>query len=85
MTQKAASGKMMKSYAKEMGSVLKKIVALVFEIGSGSIHTVVSLMGQDTTVQLRIFVLESEIWCLRTVVFLSVFRLVDVVANEEQP
>ena len=97
MAQKTASEKMIDLDAEEVVSAVKIIyldaevsvektmVALVFEIDVGGIHTAMTLMNQDTTVLLQIIVLGSEIRCLGTVVFPLVPRLVDVVTEEQQP
>ena len=64
---------------------MRTMVALVFEIDSGNIHTTMTSIRQDTMVQLRIIVLGSEIRCLGTIVFPLVLCFIDVVADEQQP
>ena len=64
-------------------SVEKTIVALVFEIDGGGIHTEIALIKQDTTVLLQIVVLGSEIRYLGSVIFFLVLRLVDIVFEDE--
>ena len=83
MIQKAAFEKMIDLDAEEVVFVVKTMVALLFEIDSSGIHTAVVLMSQDTTVQLQIDVLGSEIRCLGTVVFLLVSHLVDVITKKQ--
>ena len=83
MIQKAASERMIDLDAEV--SAEKTMVALVFEIDGGGIHTAMTLMNQDTTVLLQIVVLGSEIRCLETVVFPLVRCLIDVVIEDEYP
>ena len=85
MTEKSASEKMMDLDAKEVMSAVKTMIALVFEIDSGGIHTAMISMRQDTMVQHQIIVLGSKIRYLGTVVFPLVLCLVDVIADEQQP
>ena len=66
-------------------SAEKVMMALIFEIDGGSIYIAMVLINQDTMVLFQIVVLTSEIWCLRTVVFPLVPRLVDVVIKEQYP
>ena len=66
-------------------SIKKTMVALMFEINGGGIYTAKTLINQDTMMLLQIVVLEFEIRCLETVVFLLVPRFVDVVIKDEYP
>ena len=66
----------------EVVSVVKKMLVLVFEIDSSDIHMVVTLIRQNTTVQLWIVILRSEIRCFGTFVFPLVLCLIDIVVNE---
>ena len=59
------------------------MVPFLFKIDIGGIHMAVALMSQDRMVQLQIDVLRFEIWCLRTVVFLLISRLVDIITKEQ--
>ena len=97
MTQKAASERMMDLDVEEVVFAVKIIgldaemsadkamVALVFEIDGGGIYMAMVLMNQDTTLLFQIVVLASEIWCLGTVIFPLVLRLVNVVTEEQYP
>ena len=71
--------------AEEVMSAVKTMLALIFEIDSSGTHTAVTSMRQDTTVQIRIVMLGSEIRCHGIVVFPLVLCLEDIVANEQQP
>lgn len=66
-------------------SAEKAMIALVFEIDNSSIYMAMVLMNQGTTVLFQIVMLISKIQCLRTVVFLLVLRLADVVTKEQYP
>ena len=73
VTQKATSKKIIDLDAKKVVSAMKIIyldaevsiekimVALVFEIDVGNIHTTMTLMNQNTTLLLQIVVLGSKI------------------------
>lgn len=83
MTPKAAYEKMIDLNAEV--SAEKIIVALFFEIDSGGIHIVEALMSQDSTAQLQINVLAFKIWYIRTIVFLMVLWLIDIITKEQEP
>lgn len=96
MIRKAASEKIINLNIEEVVSAIKiiyldaemfvekTIVAFIFEMNGSGIHTAIILMSQDITVLLQIIALGSEIRYLRTVVFLLVPCLVNVVTKEQQ-
>lgn len=63
-------------------SIEKIMVAFVFKIDGSGIHPTMALINQDIIMLFQIVVLESEIWCFATVVFLLVLCFVNIVIKE---
>lgn len=64
-------------------SAKKIMIELIFEIDGNGIHIRIALIDQDKIVLLQIIVLVSEIRWLKTVIFLLVYYLVDIVIEDE--